>query len=62
MEHFKRSTKNKLANAFGFNVEIISSSTFEAHGEKRIRYTAKRPNGKKYYHAIMYSNGFIATC
>ena len=59
MYHAKRSTLVKLAEAFGFDVEVISSKNFYAHGELRTRYTVKRPNGKKYYHAIMFSDGTV---
>lgn len=52
-------TISKLEQAFGFKVEVLSSANFEAHGERRIRYTVKRPNGEKHYHAIMLANGSV---
>lgn len=55
----KRETIKKLENAFGFPVEVVSSNNFEAHGEIRTRYTVKRPNGSKFYHAIMFKDGTI---
>ena len=55
----KNETISKLEKAFGFKVEVISSANFEAHGERRIRYTVKRPAGDKQFHAIMLSNGSV---
>ena len=55
----KNSTIKALEQAFGFSVEVISSSNFEAHGEIRTRYTVKRPNGSKFYHAIMLQDGSV---
>ena len=55
----KNETIKKLEKAFGFAVEVVSSNNFEAHGEIRTRYTVKRPNGSKFYHAIMLKNGSV---
>lgn len=55
----KQSTIKALKEAFGFDVEVVSSKAFEAHGERRTRYTVKRPTGSKAYHAIMYTNGSV---
>lgn len=55
----KNSTIEALKKAFGFNVEVLSSANFKTHGEIRTRYTVKRPNGSKFYHAIMFQNGTI---
>lgn len=52
-------TQSKLNAAFGFAVDVVSASTFEAHGERRTRYTVKRPNGAKLYHAMMLANGSV---
>lgn len=59
MEHYKHTTIQALRAAFGFDINIVSSNTFDAHGEKRARYTVRRINGKKLYHAIMFPNGEI---
>ncbi len=50
---------NKLNEAFGFTVEVVSTKEFEAHGETRTRITVKRPNGKKFYHAVMFASGMV---
>lgn len=55
----KNDTIKKLEKAFGFSVEVVSSANFEAHGEIRTRYTVKRPNGAKFYHAVMLQNGTV---
>ena len=54
--------KDKLKKAFGFEIKLVSTNKFEAHGETRTRITVKRPNGKKFYHAIQYGNGEVVAC
>lgn len=55
----KKETIAKLEKALGFAVEVVSSQNFVAHNEIRTRYTVKRPNGNKFYHAIMLGNGTV---
>ena len=55
----KRSTLNKLADSFGFEVDVVGSKAYLANGELRTIYTTKRPNGNKFYHAVMFPNGIV---
>lgn len=60
MNHYSSKTYHALKEAFGFPVEIISSQSFIIDNEiKKTRYTVKRKNGKKFYHAFMFVNGEI---
>ena len=55
----KNETIKKLSELFGFDIAVISSKAFDVQGEIRTRYTVKRINGNKLYHAIMFSNGIV---
>lgn len=55
----KNEILKKLTEAFGFDVEVVTSANYPVHGDLRTRYTVRRPNGKKLYHAFMFSNGSV---
>ena len=56
-----QATSRELETAFGFPVIVVSSANFDAAGEIRTRYTVRRQNGKKQYHAIMHPCGRVQT-
>ena len=51
--HVGHKTLQQLSAAFGFDVEVLGSKTFQAHGERRAIYSVKRPNGKKTYRGVI---------
>jgi hypothetical protein len=59
MQHFKSTTQRAMDQAFGYPVDIISSEGHIIHGERRRRYTCRRPNGKKMLHAMMMTDGSV---
>lgn len=59
MVHVKTDTIQKLNEAFGFKVEVLSFANHNIRGEIRTRYTCKRPKGKKFYTAFMSIDGAI---
>ena len=52
-------TSARIENVFGRFVLVGTPKTFEAHGERRIAYTVRKPNGTKCHHFIQFSNGQI---
>ena len=59
MYHISSQTRKAIHEALGHDVVLVSFSTFEAHGQRRTRYTVRSPNGTKHIHLISYENGSI---
>lgn len=58
--HLKSSTARQIADEIGGDFVLISASEFQIDGgERRTRYTVRRPRGKKLLHLIGYDNSAI---
>ena len=63
MTHLKQATRSKISEQLGgADFVLVSMQDFEWDGEKRTRYTVRRPKGQKLYHLIGFANGSIVLC
>ncbi len=52
-------TAASIESIFGKFVLVGTPKAYEAHGERRIAYTVRKPKGSKRYHFVQFSNGQI---
>lgn len=57
--HLKSTTRQQMIEQLGAAPVVVGMKAFDAHGEKRCRYTVTKPNGKKFFHFIGYANGSV---
>jgi len=57
--HIDSKTAAGIESIFGKFVLVGTPKSYEAHGERRIAYTVRKPKGQKCHTFIQFSNGQI---